>query len=254
MSLRGTWQFVASWLFVVAFTVVLIAFMLVTLGAFSRHVGPLALRFWGRTMLRIAGVTLSVEGAEHLAADAMKIAPFNHGSVLDAFLVTAIMPPGSTAAVKRELMYYPLVGLCVYLLGFLIIDRGNGARARRTIDRAAARMARQRLTVFISPEGTRPLDGRLLPFKKGPLHLALDSGAPVVPVVIDNAWELHPPGRFTTTAGHVRIRVLPPRPSTGLTRETIAAETEALHDVYVAELARLRAERLGASLLPATAG
>lgn len=244
MSLRKLGQVAGSWAFITVYGVAASALTIVTLGLFSRRLTPFLMRIWGRTMLRLAGITFEVQGAEHLRADAMKIVPFNHGSLLDAFLVPALMPPGSVAALKREALYYPVVGVTVYLLGFLLIDRGRSGRARRTMAKAAARMAKERLTVFIAPEGTRPLNGELLPFKKGALYLALDSHAPIVPMLIDGAFELHPPGRVTTTPGHIIVRFLPPRPTTGLTAEHVAAETEALRAMYITELARLRADRL----------
>jgi len=244
MRLRGLWQIVASWLFIIGYGVFSSVVMVLTLGLLSRWLSPLLLRFWGRTMLRLAGITYEVQGAEYVQADAMKIVPFNHGSLLDAFVVTAVMPPGAVAALKREAIYYPVLGLAVYLLGLLLIDRGSSAKARRTMDKAGARMAKERLTVFIAPEGTRGLDGELLPFKKGVMHLALASHAPIVPMLIDGAYALHPPGQVTSTPGHLVIRFLPPRPTTGLTAETVAAETESLHALYVSELLRLRADRL----------
>lgn len=244
MRLRKLGQVVGSWVFITFYGVAASVLTILTLGLFSRGLSPLLMRIWGRTMLRLAGITFEVEGAEYLRADAMKIVPFNHGSLLDAFLVPALMPPGSVAALKREALYYPVVGITVYLLGFLLIDRGRSTRARKIMARAAARMAKERLTVFIAPEGTRPKNGELLPFKKGALHIALDSHAPIVPMLIDGAFELHPPGRVTTTPGHIIIRFLPPRPTTGLTAENIAAETDALRALYVIELARLRADRL----------
>lgn len=246
MRLRAAWQISASWLFILVFGVGASAVTLVTLGVFSRRLAPFMLRFWGRTMLKIAGVTYEVEGAENIDADTMKIAPFNHRSVLDAFLVTAVMPPGSVAAIKREVLYYGVVGVTVYLLGFLLIDRGNSARARRTMNTTAARMARRRLTVFLGPEGTRGKTGDLLPFKKGTLRLALVSRAPIVPMLIDGAYELHGSSRWTTLPGHVVIRFLPARSTAHVTEETIGEETEALHALYVRELARLRSDRLTA--------
>ena len=242
MRLRGVWQIVGSWLFIFSFGLGASAITLLTLGAFSRRLSPFLLRFWGRTMLKLAGVTYEVQGAQHLAGG-MKIAPFNHGSLLDAFLVAAVMPEGSVAAVKREVIYYPVVGFTVKLLGFLLIDRGNSLRARGTMQRAGLRMEQERLTVFLAPEGTRTLDGAVLPFKRGAVNLALASGAPIVPMLIDNAFELHGPGRLVTTPGHVVIRFLEPRPMRTLTVATVGEETEALRAVYVAELARMRADR-----------
>ena len=249
MRLRGVWQIVGSWLFICWFGLGASAITLLTLGAFSRRLSPFLLRFWGRTMLKLAGVTYEVQGAQHLAGG-MKIAPFNHSSLLDAFLVAAVMPEGSVAAVKREVIYYPVVGFTVKLLGFLLIDRGNSLRARETMQRAGRRMEQERLTVFLAPEGTRTLDGAVLPFKKGAVNLALVSGAPIVPMLIDNAFELHGPGRLVTTPGHVVIRFLAPRPMTALTVATVGEETEALRAVYVSELLRLREERRPRPRLP----
>ena len=102
MRLRGLWQIVGSWLFIFTYGIFASVLMVLTLGLASRWLSPLILRFWGRTMLRLAGVTYEVQGAEHVQADSMKIVPFNHGSLLDAFVVTAMMPSGAVAALKRE--------------------------------------------------------------------------------------------------------------------------------------------------------
>jgi 1-acyl-sn-glycerol-3-phosphate acyltransferase len=253
MTLRSLWQVVASWALLFVVGILASLAMVLTLGVFWYRMTPWILRHWGRAMLWIAGVELEVEGAGHLAADQAMVGTFNHGSVLDAFLITAIMPRGSVAAIKREVLYYPVVGFTLYLFGFLLLDRGNGARAKATMKRAGDRMRRERMKVFISPEGTRSFTAELLPFKKGPFHLAMDSGAPIVPVVIDGAVELHPPGRWTTTPGLVRIRILPPRSSAGFSPASLGAEADALRELYVAEVARMKAERAAREAAPALA-
>ncbi len=219
---------------------------MLTLGVFWRRLSPWIYRFWGRTMLRMAGITWSIEGEEYLRADRMKIITFNHGSLIDAFLVSAVMPERGTAAVKREVIYYPVVGWTLYLLGALLIDRQNGKNAHRTMNRAGARMAKERLSVFIAPEGTRRLGATLLPFKRGAMRLALDSGAEIVPLLIDGAYELHGPGKLLSTPGHVVLRFLPPRTPVALCAESVGRESEALREVYLTELARLRSDRVAA--------
>jgi 1-acyl-sn-glycerol-3-phosphate acyltransferase len=255
MSLQGLWQIVASWAFTIAFGLCASAVTLLTLGRFARRLTPWLLRLWGQTMLKISRITYETQGTEHLLQDGMKVVSFNHGSLIDAYLVTAIMPPASVAAIKREALYYPVVGITLYLLGFLLIDRGSSGRSRRVMDRAAARMADEKLAVFLAPEGTRHPTAELLPFKKGALHLAVASQAPIVPMLIDGAFELHGPGRLTSIPGHVIIRFLPARPTAGLTAESVGSETEALRAHYLSELARLRADRIssGLGLLPAQA-
>ena len=59
------------------------------------------------------------------------------------------------------------------------------------------------MTVF--PEGTRSRDGRLLPFKKGPFYLAMDSGIPVVAVTILGSESLMPKGSSLIHPGTVRL-------------------------------------------------
>ncbi|TKD00575.1 lysophospholipid acyltransferase family protein [Polyangium fumosum] len=248
--MRRFWQLLASWVCGIGIGIVGSTITLLTLGLFSRTLSPWIVRTWGRSMLWLARVTVSVEGAENLDPNTMKIATFNHGSLLDSFLIASIMPSGSVAAVKREMFYYPILGLTMYLCGFVFLDRRNSARSRRQMAAACKRMERDKLTVFISPEGTRAKTHELLPFKKGAFFLAIDSGAPIVPVVIDGAFDLHPPSRWTSDPGHVRIRVLKARPTAGLSAETLPAEIASLRQLYQDELAKMRAERASAAANP----
>jgi 1-acyl-sn-glycerol-3-phosphate acyltransferase len=238
--LHALWHVPVGLVFTVGFTLGASAASLLTLGQCAPWLSPILLRFWGRNILRIQGVTLEVEGAEHLAGRAMRVATFNHTSTLDAMIVPALCPQGGVAAIKREVLYLPFVNLAVWSMGFLLIDRGRSARAQRLLQSAAARMARQRLTVFIAPEGTRSPDGALQPFKLGAFHVALASGAPIVPVVIDGAYDLMPRQRSWCAPGRVRVRILPPIDTTGLTREGLAALAESLHDTYARTLAEMR--------------
>ncbi len=228
MVAHAVFQMVASWLFSIAYGVFASAAAILTFGRFSHSLTPKLLRFWGRTMLWIAGVRIELHGAEHLNAPTGKVALFNHSSMLDAFLVTAIMPPGSVAAIKREALYYPGVGLGLYCLGFLLIDRGNTDRARKTLARAAERIAGEKLTVFIAPEGTRTRDGALLPFKRGAFHLAVESQTPLLPVVFRGAFESQPYGRWWSIPGLVRIHVLPPVSTVGFTVDQVGELSDQL--------------------------
>ena len=57
-------------------------------------------------------------------------------------------------------------------------------------------MLRTGLNMMIYPGGTRTPDGKLLPFKKGPFHLAMESGVPVLPMTILGTYEAWPKHRF----------------------------------------------------------
>jgi len=238
---RALWHVPVGLVFTVAFTLVASAVSIATLGLCAPWLSPLLLRFWGRNILIIQGVSLDIEGAEHLAGRAMRVATFNHTSTLDAMIVPVLSPPGGISALKREALYLPFVNLAVWSMGFLLIDRGRSARSQRLLQKAAARMARQRLTVFIAPEGTRSPDGALQPFKLGAFHVALASGAPIVPIVIDGAFDLMPRHRHWTRPGRVRVRILPPISTTGLTREGLVDFAAELNALYARTLAEMRA-------------
>lgn len=238
--LGAGFQLVVGWGFTFAFAVVASTAALVTFGRFSVWLTPWLLNFWARVMLRIQRVELLVEGAEHVRPRAMKVVVFTHSSLLDAMIVTAVKPVGGVSVIKREALYIPFVGVALWALGFLLIDRGQTAKAKALLSRAAARMVRERLTVFIAPEGTRSRDGALQPFKKGAFHLARVSGAPVVPMLIDGAAALHPKGAWFTRPGRVRVRFLPPISTAGLSVEGLGAFTETVHGAVVEGLAEMR--------------
>lgn len=84
------------------------------------------------------------------------------------------------------------------------VDRRNREAAVNSMREAEAVMSRG-LNMTVFPEGTRSPDGRLLPFKKGPFYLAIDSGIPIVPVTILGSESLMPKGSLVIHSGTVRL-------------------------------------------------
>jgi 1-acyl-sn-glycerol-3-phosphate acyltransferase len=107
---------------------------------------------------------------------------------------------------KRELAQVPFLGWVIWLAGFIFIDRRDQAAARRSLARAAERIrAGQSIVAF--PEGTRSLDGRLLPFKMGAFALAFEAGVPVVPFAIQGGPGILPKGTWRVKGGPYRITI-----------------------------------------------
>ena len=67
-------------------------------------------------------------------------------------------------------------------------------------------------SIAIAPEGTRSPTPRLLPFKKGPFHMAMQAGVPVVPIVMRNAGQIMAAHSMVIHPGTVDVAVLPPVP------------------------------------------
>jgi 1-acyl-sn-glycerol-3-phosphate acyltransferase len=238
--LRALWQTGLGAAFTATFVGSYVVLGVMTFGWFTRAFRRDIMRAYAKGMLAIAQVEIDVEGAEHLAGAANRIATFNHASLLDDWIVFLLAPPGGMPVVKREALFYPIIGLGILLLDFVVLDRGNSERARATLKRAVVRMKSERLTLIIAPEGTRAKSDELSPFKLGAFHLALESRAPIVPIVIYGARALQPAGALQTKRGRVRIRVLPPIPTDDFEAGNLREKAESLRALYARELEAMR--------------
>ncbi len=188
------------------------------LGAIDKS-GDLVLalaRLWSRVILGVPGVKLEVKMRAPLEPGRPYVFMPNHASMVDIWAVFVAIPASFRFIAKKQLASIPLFGWAMAAGRFIFIDRQNAASARRTMDEASRRI-RAGQSVVIFPEGTRTRDGRLMPFKKGGFHLAIDSGAAVVPVAIKGSREVMPRGSALIRAGTVTLEVDAPIPTTGLT-------------------------------------
>ena len=134
--------------------------------------------------LRLAGIRVETAGLEHVPAHTACIFMANHVSNLDPPVLFPHIPGRTSAFIKRSLMKIPVLGYGMKLGDFVPVDRDG--RVESAIESVAvARLVLEKgvhITTFV--EGTRSRDGRMLPFKKGPFYLAMETGAPCVPVSI----------------------------------------------------------------------
>jgi 1-acyl-sn-glycerol-3-phosphate acyltransferase len=150
--------------------------------------------------VRLAGIKIEVRGLEHLRRDRSYIFMSNHVSNLDPPVLIPSIPGRCSVLVKKELFRLPILGVAMKMARLVPVDRSNREAAVESV-RAAAEVMHHGLNMVIFPEGTRSVDGRLLPFKKGPFHLAMETGIPVVPVTILGTAECWPKGTWAMKAG-----------------------------------------------------
>jgi len=192
----------------------------------SGHAGHIV----GRGVLWALGIRSTIEGAEKLEGPAIIVA--NHTSHLDMFLAASAAPVGVCFIARRGLLLFPLLGALFALSGHLLIPRGRTGAAVRALNREAAFVKRNALGMWIWPEGTRSADGRLRPrFKKGFVHLAIETGLPVVVGVITGAHTAWPKGHPPRSGQRVRMEFLP-----AVHTETWRAETAADHAAEIQAL------------------
>ena len=96
---------------------------------------------------------------------------------------------------KNELWSIPILCKALDLAEIVPVERNKRDSAINSIRRASEVM-KHGINMTIFPEGTRSRDGRLMPFKKGPFHLAAETGFPIVPVTILGTEDMMPKGHF----------------------------------------------------------
>ncbi|KAF9644501.1 1-acylglycerol-3-phosphate O [Thelephora ganbajun] len=173
-----------------------------------------------RSFYTLAGKLLDikfvVEGEEHLDTRPAVLVG-NHQSGLDILFLGRIFPKHASIMAKKELAWAPLLGGYLSASGAVFVDRGNNTAAVQSLKAAGDFMKKNTTSLWLFPEGTRSMRKHhdLLPFKKGAFHTAIQAGVPVTPVVCENYWRLYHKGHFE--GGVLKIRVLPPISTTGLT-------------------------------------
>src|SRR3954470_8136474 len=93
---------------------------------------------WGRWLCAVAGVHLRVEGREHLARPAVIVA--NHQSLLEVFIVPAVVTTKTRMVGKKELGRIPFFGWAFRATGQILVDRSDNAGARAAIDASLANL------------------------------------------------------------------------------------------------------------------
>ena len=150
-----------------------------------------------------------VSGAKHVPTTGPAILASNHLSFSDSIFMPLMVRRKVTFVAKAE--YFTGGGIKGRLIkaffvgtGTIPVDRSGGRAAQVAMDTGLA-ILRSGELFGIYPEGTRSPDGRLYRGKTGVARLALDSGAPVIPVAMLNSDEIQPPGKIIPKIKRVRI-------------------------------------------------
>jgi 1-acyl-sn-glycerol-3-phosphate acyltransferase len=188
-------------------------------------IGPLYRWSMGilRTGVRLARIRVQVVGREHIP-ERPSIFMANHVSNLDPPIMLPLFPFRTAFFIKRSLLRIPLVGAGMRLAGFVPVDRDRRLESARESVKAASKVLASGVNISTFPEGTRSRTGVLLPFKKGPFYLAMESGVPVVPVSIWGSEHMMTKGSLRIKPGTAHLTFHPALfPQQFSTREQLAA-------------------------------
>ena len=174
---------------------------------------------WSRGILKVTGVSLSVEGLENIPKDTACVFVGNHRSYYDIpILLTALDAPHGILA-KEELEKIPLLNRWMKLLGCVFVKRDDIRASVKALNDATAIVESGRSFV-IFPEGTRYKgeEGGAGEFKAGAFRIAIKTGVPVVPVAISGARDLFEGHGLRATPGDIRVRILPAIQTAGMSK------------------------------------
>jgi 1-acyl-sn-glycerol-3-phosphate acyltransferase len=162
-----------------------------------------------RAAARLAGVRVETVGLDQLDLSRSYIFMANHVSNADPPLLIPALPRRTSVMVKKELFRIPLLGRAMRMARLVPIDRANKEAAIASV-RTAAGVIEAGIDMTVFPEGTRSRDGRMLPFKKGPFYMAMETGVSIVPVTVLGTFEMLPKGRFSMRPGTATFIFHPP--------------------------------------------
>jgi 1-acyl-sn-glycerol-3-phosphate acyltransferase len=176
-------------------------------------------RFWGRSILVVSRIKVRVEGLSGMDFKRPYIYMANHQSNFDIPVLLGHLTIQFRWLAKMELFRIPIFGRAMRKAGYISIDRNDRRSAINSL-KAAAEKIKNGVSVLIFPEGTRSRDGKIRPFKKGGFVMAIESGVPIVPVVISGTREIMTKGKFRVNPGQIHMRILAPIDTSTYTRKT----------------------------------
>ena len=159
---------------------------------------------WSKIILRTFGINVHVSGLGHIDLSAQYVYVSNHASMFDIPAVLASIPDKINIVFKKELSMVPIWGWALRYGHFIMIDRSNPREAMKSINRAAAAIKNGK-SVLLFAEGTRTMDGKLQPFKRGAFSIAVKAGTPVVPLTINNTFKIMPKGSLNIRSADISL-------------------------------------------------
>jgi putative phosphoserine phosphatase / 1-acylglycerol-3-phosphate O-acyltransferase len=199
----------------------------------------LAVTTWGEFGSALAGVDIRIRGEQHVWAQRPAVFLFNHQSAIDVLIIAKLLRRDFTAIAKQEIALNPLVGPVFRVADTVFVDRRNHEKAIEAL-RPVVDSLRSGLSLAIAPEGTRSNSDRLGEFKKGPFHIAMQAGVPIVPIVIHNASDVLPKGALFIRPARVQVDVLEPVDTSGWRPETVDQHVADVRKLYLKALGQLR--------------
>jgi 1-acyl-sn-glycerol-3-phosphate acyltransferase len=175
----------------------------------------------------IIGIEVRVTGMEHLPQGETSPAVLlvKHQSTLETFLMPTLMPHPLAYVFKKELLHVPFFGWAMARLDMIHIDRKHRAQAFNRVVAQGKQLLARGIWIIMFPEGTRVARGEVGVYKSGGTRLAIETGAPVIPVAVTSG-KCWPRKAFIKHPGVVHVSIGQPIPSQGREPEELMQEVK----------------------------
>jgi len=147
-------------------------------------------RYWAKSILWIVNIPYTMIGLDKLDPNQQYVFASNHESAFDIPLTLAGIPWHVVPVAKKELKKIPFLSWAMLAAGHIFIDRSNHKKALQSMGKIKNSLKKNPRSILIFPEGTRSLDGKMKPFKKGGIILAIDTGLPIVPIACCGTFDV----------------------------------------------------------------
>ena len=188
----------------------------------------------------ILGIQNRITGMENLPTGQTRAAVLlvKHQSTWETLCMPTLMPHPLAYVFKKELLYIPFFGWAMARMDMIHIDRSQRTQAFAKVVAQGKRLMATGTWVIMFPEGTRIPRGEQGVYKSGGTRLAIETGAPVVPIAVTSA-KCWPRKAFIKTPGIVDFSIGPAISSVGRKPDELMREVEAWIE---AEMRRLDPE------------
>lgn len=181
---------------------------------------------WGTRV--ILGIQVRVSGRENLpvGACAPAILLSKHQSTLETLLLPTLMPHPLAFVFKRELLRIPFFGWSMARLDMIHINRESRAAALKHVVAQGKVLLARGTWIIMFPEGTRMARGEKGTYMTAGTRLAVESGAPVIPIAVSSG-KCWPRKGFIKHPGLVDVSIGPAISSVGREPKELMREVEA---------------------------
>ena len=187
---------------------------------------------WARSLLRIAGVKVTIEGLDRIQPGGNYVFVSNHVSYMDIPVVLGNIPEEFLFLAKASLFKIPFLGTHLKTAGHVSVPQEDPRSSIKTLQHTAALLHDGRSTL-VFPEGGRSETGILQEFKDGAAFLAIRAQIPLVPMAmvgVRNILRMH---TLTFHRGSVTLRIGDPISTAGMTTHQRAELTAAVRQKIV---------------------